>query len=329
MILILTRQEDPHADLVEAGLRRRGLDVARFDHSLFPEGAELTLEVGADSTRTQLRWPSGTLDLDTVSAVWHRRPLPPAPHGEGFDAATLAYATEECRTVLEGVWQALDCFKLPSQKFVYRAAESKFGQLRTAMALGAELPPTLVTNSARELRQFYRDHRGRIISKLASGSFARSDVAAACFRYTEIVNARDLVHAHAVRHAPMIFQAYVDKRVELRITVVGERVFAAEIHSQETNHTRHDWRRYDHGHTPIVPHALPDNQREFCVSLVRRLGLHYGTIDMVLTPDGRYVFLEINPNGQYLWIEKQSGLPITEAVCDLLARESQRYLRVS
>ena len=65
------------------------------------------------------------------------------------------------------------------------------------------------------------------------------------------------------------------------------------------------------------------------VLLVRRLGLHYGTIDMVLTPDGRYVFLEINPNGQYLWIEKQSGLPITEAVCDLLARESQRYLRVS
>jgi glutathione synthase/RimK-type ligase-like ATP-grasp enzyme len=116
----------------------------------------------------------------------------------------------------------------------------------------------------------------------------------------------------------MIFQAYVPKLVELRITVVGRRIFAAEIHSQRTNHTRCDWRRYDQGQTPHRPHELPRDLEQRCTALVERLCLRYGAIDMVLTPDGRYVFLEINPNGQYLWIEHETGLPISEAICDLL-----------
>ncbi|NJR75066.1 MAG: hypothetical protein HC773_18390 [Scytonema sp. CRU_2_7] len=117
---------------------------------------------------------------------------------------------------------------------------------------------------------------------------------------------------------PNDFQAYIPKRLELRITVVGQQVFAAEIHSQETNHTRYDWRRYDHHKTPYFPHELPPEVEQRCVQLVEKLGLCYGAIDMILTPDGRYVFLEINPNGQYLWIELATGLPISDAICDLL-----------
>ena len=126
------------------------------------------------------------------------------------------------------------------------------------------------------------------------------------------------MHARAIRLCPVIFQAYVPKRVELRITVVGRQVFAAEIHSQHSNHTKHDWRRYDRYQTPYFPHSLPTHLQQLCVRLVERLGLCYGAIDTVLTPDGRYVFLEINPNGQYLWIEKMTGLPISDAICDLL-----------
>src|SRR6185312_12158775 len=105
---------------------------------------------------------------------------------------------------------------------------------------------------------------------------------------------------------------------ELRITVVGRQVFAAEIHSQHSNHTRHDWRRYDRYATPYFRHELPGALQRRCIALVERMGLCYGAIDMVLTPDGRYVFLEINPNGQYLWIEQATGLPISDAICDLL-----------
>jgi glutathione synthase/RimK-type ligase-like ATP-grasp enzyme len=110
----------------------------------------------------------------------------------------------------------------------------------------------------------------------------------------------------------------VEKRVELRVTVVGTKVFAAEIDSQATNHTRFDWRRYDLGNTPHRAHPLPDDVAERCLALTQRLGLSYGAIDLIVTPDGRYVFIEINPNGQYSWIEHCTGLPITDALCDLL-----------
>ena len=137
-------------------------------------------------------------------------------------------------------------------------------------------------------------------------------------RYTLVVSTRDVGYAGALRRGPVIFQAYVPKRLELRVTVVGSAVFAAEIHSQHTRRTRHDWRRYDHYQTPLGRHALPDDVAGRCRRLVAELGLCYGAIDLILTPDGRYVFLEINPNGQYLWIEEATGLPISDALCDLL-----------
>jgi glutathione synthase/RimK-type ligase-like ATP-grasp enzyme len=143
-------------------------------------------------------------------------------------------------------------------------------------------------------------------------------------RYTELVTKRDIQNLETIRLCPMTFQAYIPKRLELRITVVGERVFAAEIHSQISNHTQFDWRRYDLARTPHASHVLPHHLELKCVELVRRLGLVYGAIDMILTPDGKYVFLEINPNGQYLWIEELTDLPISEAICDHLAEG--RYL---
>ena len=82
------------------------------------------------------------------------------------------------------------------------------------------------------------------------------------------------------------------------MTVVGSAIFPAEIHSQHTYRTRHDWRRYDWDQTPYLPHELPAEVADRCLRLVRELGLCYGAIDLVLTPDGRYVFLEVSDNGR-------------------------------
>jgi glutathione synthase/RimK-type ligase-like ATP-grasp enzyme len=108
--------------------------------------------------------------------------------------------------------------------------------------------------------------------------------------------------------------------MEIRVTVVDERVFAAEIHSQVPRPTQHDWRRYDPFSTPVHPHPLPAAEAERCARLLRRLGLRYGAIDLVLTPEGQYVFLELNSNGQYLWVERRTRLPISEAIAELLRR---------
>ena len=117
---------------------------------------------------------------------------------------------------------------------------------------------------------------------------------------TEVVANRDVAHAEAIRYCPVTVQPYVDKRVELRVTVVGDRAFAVALDSQWTNHTRHDWRRGDHHHGRYAVHDLPPAETQPGVELVRRLGLRFGAIDLILTPDGRYVFLHMDANGAWL-----------------------------
>jgi glutathione synthase/RimK-type ligase-like ATP-grasp enzyme len=222
--------------------------------------------------------------------------------------------------VMQSLWSMLTDAWLPGRPLAVRQAEQKAFQLKLAGDLGFELPPTLITNRPADLVDFYREHDGLIVSKQAATAFPAT-IGFGMVRFTELVTTRDIAHAQSISYCPMIFQAYVPKRVELRITVVGTRVFAAEIHSQANNRTRHDWRRYDLDRTPHLPHDLPHDVSAKCVRLVEELGLRYGAIDMIVTPDERYVFVEINPNGQYLWIEHQTGLPISEAICDLLLAE--------
>jgi hypothetical protein len=321
MILILTEPDDVHADAVIERLKQRRAEWFRFNPADFPARANVSLGFEPDGrTRALLRTAETTIDLTRLRSVWYRRPQPPVPHEQITNDAVRSFVAEDCLVFLRDLWHTIECRWLPGNPMTIRAAELKAAQLRIAGELGLELPPTLVTNEPDEFLDFYRQHKGNIVTKLAGTSFHRS-FGNHHMRFTEVVSRRDLGHVSSIRHCPVILQAYVPKRLELRITVVGQQVFAAEIHSQETHHTRHDWRRYDLDHTPHVAHDLPPDVREKCVRLVERLGLTYGAIDMILTPDGRYVFVEINPNGQYLWIEQKTGLPISEAVCDFLMNE--------
>ncbi len=265
-----------------------------------------------------MRIGAESIDLKQLQCVWYRLGAYPAPHDHYAEQHHRDYVAEECRCFLHDAWHSLDCSWVPAPHFVVQRAQLKASQLKIAGGLGFELPPTLVTNNPEDFLDFYREHNGQVISKQAGFALIRHGIGQ-YVRYTDVVSRRDVGYAHAVRFCPIIFQAYVPKRVELRITVVGKRVFPAEIRSQESNHTRHDWRRYDHYKTGYAPHTLPSEVERRCVQLVERLGLNYGAIDMIVTPDGRYVFLEINPQGQCQWIEELTGMPINEALCDLLA----------
>jgi glutathione synthase/RimK-type ligase-like ATP-grasp enzyme len=319
MILILTEPADLHADRVAQKLHDRSAEFVRFNTAEFPRHAGLSVQfLGNDDNRFVLSANDESVELTALNAIWYRRPKPPIAHAELTDAATRAATQQECDSFLYDMWNSIGGTWVPGPPFVLRRWR-KVAQLGFAQELGFEIPPTLITNRPDELIDFYRQHNGNIVSKRVGSSFLSSE-ASPFHRYTDVVTTRDIGYAQAIRYSPMIFQAYVPKELELRVTVVGAEVFAAEIHSQETNHTRYDWRRFDHYHTPYLLHELPPGVARRCVRLVRRMGLTFGAIDMILTPDGRYVFVEINTNGQYLWIEYATGLPISDAVCDLLIR---------
>jgi glutathione synthase/RimK-type ligase-like ATP-grasp enzyme len=112
--------------------------------------------------------------------------------------------------------------------------------------------------------------------------------------------------------------------VELRITIIGNRIFAAETESQSLPEARLDWRR---GAFSLKWRAvdLPEEISGKCLQLARRLGLAFGAIDMIVNPDGEYIFLEIHPSGQWLWIEEQTGLPLLDCFCEMLVQSKTAY----
>ncbi|MER5620255.1 MvdC/MvdD family ATP grasp protein [Streptosporangium sp. NPDC002544] len=319
-VLVLTGDGDRHAERVGDLLVERGARVTVFDHRYYPAKAHVELAyTGRGLARRLLHTETGTLDLSALTALWWRRPLPPAPHPELTDPAVAEYTAQESLSLVSDLWEHLPCRKVPAAESVFRPAGRKSSQLLLAAELGFTIPETLITTQAEQLWDFHARHDGKIVTKPFYAPWVENlrngDTVS---RFCEPVSPRDLAYADALRFCPIIVQEQIPKRVELRVTVVGRQIFAVEIHSQASNRSRLDWRRYNLDVTPHRVHRLPDEVAARCLSMMKRLGLLFGAFDLILTPEGEYVFLEINPLGQWLWIEDLTGLPISQAVCDLL-----------
>lgn len=177
-----------------------------------------------------------------------------------------------------------------------------------------QTPRTLITNDPAALKEFYRNCAGRVICKPLYGGNVSVTTEEWDAIYTSLVTPEDIAHAEQVRYQAHQFQEFIDKAYELRITVVGTQVFTARIDAPTGNTDfRTDYPRLVHSRYQLSP-AL----EEACVNMVQELGLHYGAIDIMKSKNGIYYFLEINPAGQYHWIEYYTGLPITSALVDLL-----------
>lgn len=330
MILLLTCGDDPSADLVAAHLTARRVPFARFDDADFPAQAKLSVSYNPTKGLTyKLTTSTSTIDLSDIQVAWDHRPGTPQPD-PALSSMSRRFSSRESGEFIDDVWRSLDCTWFPAHKDVVLRAQHKASQLARAQAIGFEVPPTLITNNPAEFLAFRRRYSGPIISKVFHNSiqYPANDPAEphAFTCMTNVVSNRDLGYISAIRHSPVIFQAYVPKQLELRVTVVGSQVLTAAIHSQRTHRTTHDWRRADLLHTRYAPFDLPREIESLCLRLVQDLGLHFGAIDLILTPDNRYVFLEINPSGQWRWVEKMSGLPISSAIADFLISANQPAL---
>jgi len=196
-----------------------------------------------------------------------------------------------------------------------KRAENKLYQYQIAEKVGLDIPLTLVTNDPRKAKDFCEmclKKKSGVVVKVLNHS---NNIGL----LTRKITSHELKEIEVIKYTPCFFQEYIEKTYEIRITVVGKQIFAAEIHSQKIEKTKVDWRNYSQfDEIPYLPHNLPRDISLKCLSLLKKMGLIFGAIDMIYTPDKRYIFLEINANGQWLWIEKLTGLQITKAITELL-----------
>lgn len=321
MILIITNKVDVHADYVIDILRTDQARYERWNTEDFPLCNYCEIAFGTSGfISATIRTKGGNrINLAEVRSVWYRRPLP-AYLGEVLsNPVHRDFSEQECKEVKTALWELIDHCLWVNHPERNRVANNKPYQLKVARKVGFTIPITLITNCPKAVREFFLSCDGEIVYKRLRSSMIeyqdRVDVV-----YTRKITEKDLESLPALQYAPGIFQEYVPKDVELRVTVVGNTVFAAEIYSQESERAKHDWRR-DFENTVFRRHQLPKNVEEQCLRLVKLLDLQFGAIDLVLRPDGQYTFLEINPNGQWLWIENLTKMKIGRCLAHLLCSD--------
>jgi hypothetical protein len=322
-ILIVSRPDDGHVRRVAKILAQKGASFLLLDEVDLQSTTAAAYRISDGRARTiQVSMPNESFCLDDVGAVWYRRPTRPMARKGVADRTREAVAAGQLRGFIFNLWaccsSALWCPGAPAQ---LGHCDLKLLQLEAARRLRLSIPPTLVTNDPKELTDFYNEHSGQIIRKALAGESLTRTAPAFAF-YTQPVTTRDMARLGDVSLSPMIFQARVPKKCELRVTVVGERVFTAEIGSQASRRTQQDWRRYDLASTPHRATEIPRDIEDACIKLVRSFGLTYAAIDFIVTPQDQFVFLEINCNGQYGWVETLTRLRISEAIAELLIKST-------
>lgn len=316
MILVVSAPSDGHARELTSRLAAKGGNFVLLDLSQFPVRSTLTIDFGPGGCRSvgRLQGESGPVTFDDCRVVWWRRPQPFGLHPDVTDSHSQNFALSEAYAAFSGLWLTLDAFYINHPTRDDEAARKVY-QLQVARQVGLRTPETRITNSPEEARLFI-EQRGptRTVYKAFSGTER-------AWRETRLLKPEEMDQLANVQYTPVIFQEYIQAGVDLRITVVGERIFPAAIHSQETEY-KVDF-RMDMQAARFEALELPRQVDTRLRDLMSRLGLVYGAIDMRRTPDGEYVFLEINPSGQWLFVEERTGQPITDAMAALmLARDA-------
>lgn len=302
---------------VEERLRRWGREPIRIDIDRFPAEIQLSLRDGA----LLLRDGGRLTELGALEAVWYRRLAYRPELPEDIDPAVRQGVIEEMRAFLQGIIASRSCFVL-QHKWAMRRAEMKPRQLTLAAACGLDVPATSCTSSA-EAARAWAAALGRPLITKALTSFAIDQAGEQKVMHTTALDTLD--DLDGLELCPAAFQERLTKAKEYRVTAVGDQLFTISVDSAGSTLGAVDWRRdSDALLASWRPDALPEPAASALLRLMDRLGLNYGAADFVLTPEGRCVFLEINPAGEYLWADDILGGPISAAIGDLLAGQLPR-----
>jgi MvdD family ATP-grasp ribosomal peptide maturase len=300
-------------------IEAQGGQAFRFDTDRFPTEVSLDIYYTNGRKRQILSAGEQKLDLTEVSSVWYRRIAIGARIPRAMESQFREASVKESEVTIKGMIASVKGFHLDRLPSI-RLADNKQLQLQVAREIGLDTPRTLITNNPQTVKEFADECEQGMVTKMLSSFAIYDKQGQEQVVFTNPVTTSDLEYLDGLRFCPMTFQEKVPKALELRITIVGERVFTAAIDSQRCQRAKDDWRR--EGVSLInswEPYDLPEDVEQKLFKLMAYFGLNYGAIDVIFTPDGRYVFLEINPVGEFFWLECcPPHFPISQAIADVL-----------
>lgn len=309
-IVIVSHAADDHAAAVAERLTAEGRAPHLIDTAGFPLGLGISFRIDGTGCNTAIRLGGRDMDAADFNVVWWRRPQPYVLD-KAMEPSVACFAYSECHEAMAGMWHSLET-RWVNPPAADEIAHHKPFQLAIARQVGLRTPQTLITNDPQAALAFL-SQKG--IERFIYKTFLAHE---SHWRETRLVTAREMRLLESVRLAPVIFQEFVEAEADLRVTIFGREIYAAEILTAPGSY-EYDY-RVDLAAVTMRPVSLPQGVERGLLALMDRLGLVYGAIDLRRTRGGEHVFLEINPAGEFLFIEDRCGLPLAAAMANLLTR---------
>ena len=305
-IVIVSYPEDEHGTALERELTDRKEDVFRVSLAELP--------------KTHLTWELGTgLTVDGVevrtanwAGIW-RRP----GHADlvSMDPRFVEFADSESRDAFRGALFSLGISWINDPEVLWRA-EHKILQLETARRAGIRVPPTIVTNDPQVAERFARREQVVIVKAVRYGLVATEP--SPLVAWTSRVTPKDKFEFAGV---PVLLQREVRAAEHIRVVTVGPKAFASRLEASEL-----DWRALPENAQrwqACIPQKLPSRLVTDALHIATALGLGYTSQDWIVDRSGDALFLEANPNGQWLFLDETYNGAITAAIADWLTARAR------
>lgn len=331
MILIITHKDDFHCNPVIKHFQENGDEYFRLNTESLLTDYSFTFSQIGESTNLQIKNLKNEkiLSSNTVKSVWERRPLPPeipASNKKKIKSVIEEEAAElviwlrhffiNCRMIGSSVWDRPNESKLRQMDVaskVIKTLESKI-----------KIPHTLITNSKKDFDQFANKVDKAVLKPISADGIVLDDKHEIFFGSRQISSENlNQITEKDLKLCPTFLQVYIEKEFEYRITTIGEKSLCCKIDSQKLapGKGREDWREgYDFGLAEVEEWVdCPKEIEEFINLYLEKMNLNFGCFDFIKAKNGCYYFLECNPNGQWLWLEIDLGIPISKSISDFLS----------
>lgn len=258
-----------------------------------------------------------------IDHIWHRRPEE-LKDSRFDDSAESKYTQAEWAEFIENFFAHVPKERWINHPSCNAAASRKLEQLTIAKRFGFQVPNTLVTQNPKALKEFYNAHRNGVIAKpISTGYLERAEGEDDSLIYTNLLGDEDLSALEDLSACPTFFQEFISKQIDIRITVLDSAIHAVALSAKDHKGTqRCDIRRNNMADVTYSPIELPNDVRGALLRLVQHYELRFAAIDMALSTEGVWYFFEINPNGQWAWLDEVAGANIANSFLETFAFSS-------
>ena len=306
--LIPTEPDDTHAILAKIALENKGHDVRLLFTADQPTKLKNSVLIDNDTYQWRSTDRYDSIVDNHYDVVWWRRARKPYLPKDITHSSDYKFVVRENTLFYESLTNnmAPNAWWINSKEAATRA-NSKLLQLKVAKECGMTIPTTLCSNDPQDIRYFLLKHEAEgVVYKPLCSNFWFEDQRIK-IAYTTKISFLELPTNKLLQLTPGIFQKEIKKKYELRIMCFGDYIVAAKLDSQAHSAGRIDWRAIPEGEMKVETYILPSSVEQQIRLFMQKMGLVFGALDFIVNEEHEYIFLEINEQGQFLWIEEYNA----------------------